>query len=240
MHSARAYRLDVDHWSWYAPSFPESFDDQSRRRSQRAVVHRIFSNTAAAMSAVAACSIESEHAVSRIHYPMTEPVFYAALFWSALFHGSIPPDSRRWGSLIGAGLAAFAASLTAIGSTRSSFFRSRRFTFWICADGRRKLRTMGLRPRLLCNIRSSTGALAGAQSLVTSGIRSISLSWTLFWRWRSRGKRPIRAAKTGAWRFSIFSRRGKPIAGLAKLLLLGSSGIGDTLFRGVIWLRRFF
>jgi hypothetical protein len=75
-----------------------------------ASVHRIFSSTAAAIAAVAVFLL-NPNTLYLGSVPMTEPVFFAACF--ALLYFTVRfRDTRSWGALIGAGIAAFAGALT--------------------------------------------------------------------------------------------------------------------------------
>src|SRR5579863_10315215 len=75
-----------------------------------ASVHRVFSNTAAAISAVAVFLL-NPNMLYLGSVPMTEPVFFAALF--ALLYFTLRfRETRGWGALCGAALAAFAGTLT--------------------------------------------------------------------------------------------------------------------------------
>jgi hypothetical protein len=75
-----------------------------------ASVHRIFSNTGPAVAA-AAVFLLNPNVLYIGSVPMTEPLFFAALF--ALLYFTVRFQATQgWGALIGAGLAGFAAALT--------------------------------------------------------------------------------------------------------------------------------
>jgi hypothetical protein len=75
-----------------------------------ASVHRLFSSAVAAIAA-AAVFLLNPNTLYLGSVPMTEPVFFATgfalLYFTVRFH-----DTRGWGALIGAGMAAFAGALT--------------------------------------------------------------------------------------------------------------------------------
>src|ERR1017187_2225848 len=98
-----------------------------------AAVHRIFSNTAGAVSA-AAVFLLNPNVLYLGSVPMTEPVFFAALF--GLFYFTVRfRQTQGWGSLIGAGLAAFAGALTRYEAWFLLPFAA--VYILMCADGKR-------------------------------------------------------------------------------------------------------
>ena len=99
-----------------------------------ASVHRIFLNTAAAVAAVAVFLL-NPNTLYLGSVPMTEPVFFAALFGLLYFTVRFR-QTQGWGALAGAAIAAFAGALTRYEGWFLLPFAA--IYILICADGKRR------------------------------------------------------------------------------------------------------
>ena len=193
-----------------------------------AVVHRIFWNTAAAISAVAVFLL-NPNTLYLGSTPMTEPVFYAALFGLLYFTVRFR-RTQGWGSLVGAGLAAFAASLTRY----EAWFLLPFAAVYIltCANGRRK-------PGRWASVLVFCAISGAAPALWLAHNRWYFGDPLYFYRGpysalAIQGKSNYPGREN--WRVAIqyFFAAGKLVAGWPALLL-GAAGLAISLFRGAIW-----
>ncbi len=193
-----------------------------------ASVHRIFSNTAAAVSA-AAVFLLNPNVLYLGSVPMTEAVFFAASFGLLYFTVRFG-ETQGWGALMGAGIAAFAAALTRYEGWFLLPFAAAYIL--ICADGKRRVRRWSA-VLVFCTI-------AGAAPLL----------WLMHNRWyfgdplyfyrgpysalaiTGRSNYPGR----GDWRLAAqyFFAAGTLVAGWPALLI-GGAGVLVAFFRRAFW-----
>jgi hypothetical protein len=192
-----------------------------------AAVRRVFHSTSAAIAA-AAVFLLNPNTLYIGSIPMTEPVFFAALF--GLLYFSIRfRETRGWGALIGAGLCALAGALT-----RYEAWLLLPFTaIYIWMNSGVKGRQRWAAALLFC-------AIAGAGPLLWLAHNRWYFGDPLYFYRGPYSALAIQGKSTypgnGNWRVAAqyFSAAGVAVAGWPALAI-GGAGILFTLIRRIFW-----
>lgn len=189
-----------------------------------AAVHRLFTNTAAAAAATAVLLL-NPNTLYLGSIPMTEPVFLAALF--ALLYFTVRfSETRGWGALLGASLAAFAGTWTRYEAWLILPFAA---VFILIRGGRRRWPAA----LIFC-------AIAGAGPVIWLLHNYLYYGDALYFYRGPYSALAIQGSVNypgrGDWRTAVeyFFAAGKLVAGWPALLL-GGAGIIAALARRALW-----